>query len=255
MKQKLLLTTVIGILLLSNLALAVPGLPNAFYGTVTWNGSPAPDGTTVTAKIDGVEVASTTTKDGKYGYNPTLVINDPENDRTGSIINFFVNGVDTGQTGIFANGKVTPLNLVASGETTQPPSGGGPISPGGSGFVPSGGTTTPEGTPEEEGPEEETGACEERWVCDDWSECKEDKQTRVCEDVNKCGTDNDMPMMVQPCTKEEQEKTETTEAGAGAGPTGFFLGLSTTEWAIGGIIGIIVAVVIIFLIVRISRKK
>ena len=245
------LTTVIGILLFSNIVLAIPGTPHQFYGTVTWNGSPAPDGLSVVAKINGKEVASTTTKNGKYGYvypegeEKFYVPDTDPPSRIGSDINFFVNGVDTGQTEIFVNAKITSLDLSATGgEPSPPPSGGGG---GGGGFVP------PEITEEEEEEEVTTEQpCQERWICEDWSECKDGEQTRTCEEVNNCGTDRDIPLMVQPCSTVETEETEA--AGEALLPTGFFLGLTTADWVIGIIVGAIVAAVIIFLVSRRKRK-
>jgi len=248
MNFKIMLTILAGLVLFSNLVLAQFMPPHAFYGSVTWNGSPAPDGTKVSAKIDGVEVASTTTKNGKYGYDPIFYVEDPHGDRSGSIISFFVNDIDTGKTAIFVNGDVTHLDLSASGGTTGGGTGGG----GGGGFIPSGSTEeTEEETPEtaEEQP------CQERWICTDWSECVDGKQTRTCEDVNKCGTDNDIPLMVQPCSSKEIEKIETPETTESIGPTGFFLGLSTGEWLTGIIIGIVVAIVLIFLLTRKKKRK
>ncbi len=245
MDFKILLTTLIGMTLFSNLVLAQIMPPHQFFGSVTWNGSPAPGGMSVVAKINGVEVASTTTKDGRYGYDPIFYI---AGDRSGDEISFFVNGVDTGQTKYFCNGCTTLLDLTATGPeepSPQPtgPTGGG----GGGGFV---STTTEE--PEEE-VEEEPQPCQERWICEDWSECKDGQQTRVCEDVNECGTDRDIPLMIQPCSKEEIEETAEGEEGILGGPAGFFLGISTTNWIIGGVIGVIVAALIIFLVTR--RKK
>jgi len=254
MNLKFLAITISIFLLFSNIALAVPGGGHLFYGSVTINGSPAPDGTTVTAKINGIDVASKTTSGGEYYFS----VSDPYNIRSGAEISFFVNGVNTGKTAYFCNFCVgiginkEPLNLAITVET-QPP-GGGSVSPGGGGFVPPGGTTTT-GTPEEEESEEEAGPCQVRWLCEDWSECIDGKQTRVCEDVNKCGTEYGKPLMVQPCGEEEIEKTETAEAPFGIGLTGFFLGLSTTDWLLGIVIGVIVAAVIIFLIVRKKRRK
>ncbi|NIO44804.1 MAG: hypothetical protein GTN36_04600 [Candidatus Aenigmarchaeota archaeon] len=248
MDFKILFTTFFGIILFSNLVLAQIMPPHAFYGTVTWNGSPASDGKSVVAKINGVEVASTTTKDGKYGYEPIFYI---AGDRSGDEINFFVNGVDTGKTVYFVNGKITLLDLTATGPeepSPQPPAGGG----GGGG---GGGLVTPTTTEEPEEVEEEPQPCQERWLCDDWSECEDGQQTRVCEDVNECGTDRDIPLMIQPCSKEEIEETAKGEEAVLGGPTGFFLGLSTTEWAMGGIIGVIIAAIIIFLVTRRKKSK
>ena len=44
-----------------------PALPHQFYGTVTINGASAPDGTWVSAEVDGVEAKTGTTREGKYG--------------------------------------------------------------------------------------------------------------------------------------------------------------------------------------------
>ena len=105
-------------------ALAIPGVPHQFYGTVTLNGKSAPDGTMVIAKIDGVEVARTSTKNGRYGYDPIFYVDDPNNDRSGKEIRFFVNGIDTGQTKFFCNGCVTELNLTATEVAAYWPPGG-----------------------------------------------------------------------------------------------------------------------------------
>jgi len=248
--QKLISTILIGTLLFSNLALAIPGVPNLFYGAVTWNGAPAPDGTTVVAKINGIEVASTTTKDGKYGYNPTFYVDDPNNDRSGEIINFFVNGVEVNTGPIyFCNACIgvgdskEPLDLAASGgeQPSPPPSGpgGGPI--GGGIYIP---------PTEGEEAEEEILECQERWVCSDWSECENGVQSRTCNDANNCGTRNNEPLLSQPCTTVEEEGLP-----APVGITGFFLGVPVTNWIVGVVGGVIVAVIIIFLFRRRKKKK
>lgn len=231
-------------MLFANIALAAaPGIPNAFYGIVTWNGSPAPDGTSVVAKINGVQVASTTTSGGKYGYPiGSFYIEDPNGDRPGKTINFFVNNVDTGQTAIFNTGGVTQLNLVASGGTTPSgPSGGGG---GGGGGLPPVTTQTNQTTQQ---------GCQERWVCSDWSTCQNGIQTRTCNDENNCGTQNNQPFTSQPCSaaerKEAEQKSQTTPI------TGFLLGLTTTDWAIAIIAGIIIAIIIIFLAKRKGLRK
>jgi hypothetical protein len=244
MNLKLLTIAISTFLLFSNIALAIPGGGHQFYGSVTINGSPAPDGTTVTAKINGIDVSRVTTSGGKY----SLSVSDPYNTRSGSEISFFVNEVNTGKTAYFCNFCIgigtnqEPLDLAI---TVATQSSGGTSSSGSSGFVPSGGTTTTE-------TEEETESCQVRWLCEDWSECIDGEQTRVCEDVNNCGTEYGKPLMIQPCGEEEAEVTGTAEASV-AGPTGFFLGLTSTEWLIGIIIGIIVAVIIVFLLTRKRR--
>ncbi len=90
--------------LLSNVGALPPTLPEAFYGKVTTNGSPAPDGITVTAQIRGVTRGSTTTSNGNYSMtvNPGA-----ENDT----ILFYVSGALANQTAMFHSGHVFYLNL------------------------------------------------------------------------------------------------------------------------------------------------
>jgi len=244
MNLKFLISALSTFLLFSNLVLALPGIPNQFYGSVTLNGSPAPDGTNVIAKINGVQVASTTTYGGKYGYNPIFYVDDPNGIRTGSVINFFVNGIDTGKTAIFANSAVTKLDLSASGGTSTPPSGGSPGGGSSGGVILTGtnGTTT-NGTQQEQ-------TCHERWLCSDWSACENGIQTRTCTDQNECGTNNNEPFTSQPCSTVEVNTSEQNVQNSPLLPTGFFLSLTTMEWATGIIIGIAAALIVIFLMVR-----
>lgn len=41
--------------------------------------------------------------------------------------------------------------------------------------------------------------CIEDWNCTEWTECEEESQTRVCEDLNDCNTENDKPDETQDC--------------------------------------------------------
>jgi hypothetical protein len=263
---KLLITTLIAIALFANITLAVPGIPHAFYGSVTWNGQAAPDGMTVTAKIGGVEVANTTTSGGKYGYPigckapgypNSFCVDDSNSDRSGSTIAFFVNGVDTGKTAIFCNGCydlcgkdptncTTTFDLSASGGTSPPAPGGSPSGPSGS----TGGTTTGNQT---------TGGttsqgCQEKWTCSEWSTCVSGVQSRTCTDANNCGTSNNEPFNSQPCTAQERKEAEAQQNKT-APITAFFLGLAMTDWLIAIVSGIIIAVIIIFLAKKRSSKK
>ncbi len=72
-----------------------PVLPHNFYGNVTINGVPAPNGTVVTAEVQGGGGSFTTTVPGKYGSTcgvctRLLVMGEIEN---GAEITFSVNGV------------------------------------------------------------------------------------------------------------------------------------------------------------------
>ncbi len=255
---RILMAILITLALLVNNVLAIPGIPNAFYGAVTWNGQPAPDGTTIKAKINGVQVASTTTSGGKYGYplgcktpeKPnSFCVDDPNNDRTGKTINFFVNDVDTGQTAVFQNGQFTPLDLTATGQatvTTVPiqNQGGG----GGGGFTT---TTTKITTTTAPVTQTTVQGCQEKWVCTEWSTCKDDIQTRTCNDENKCGTNNKEPFTSQPCSS-----TDKTGGIAGLPFTWFpfsitgFVTLITTPIGIGLTAIIIISIVILIFLFK-----
>ncbi len=104
--------------------LAVPTIPHQFYGYVQVSGPigtiPAPDGTTVEAKIGEVTYASTTTKDGRYGYDPLFMVpgDDPETTEKeggedGDTIDFLVAEIcATSYT--FEHGESTQLNLAVT---------------------------------------------------------------------------------------------------------------------------------------------
>jgi hypothetical protein len=246
-KLKLILMALITVILFSNLVFAVPGIPNAFYGTVTLNGNPAPDGTVVTAKINGVEVARTTTKNGKYGYSPVFYVDDPNNDLCIGgcpVIHFYVNGIDTGKTAIFCNGCVTEVNLSVN-------TGGGAGVPGAGGTGGGAGSSTERiiqtnqtGTQQQQ--------CQERWVCSEWSECINGVRTRTCRDENNCGTNNNEPFTSQPCSPEERKEEKTSE---GVRITGLFALLSNPVYALAFILGIIAVIAIVLSIIFSRRKK
>lgn len=253
------------IALSSSAALAIPGGPNVFYGSVTWNGQSAPDGTTITAKINGVQVASTTTSGGKYGYPiATFYVDDPNNDRTGQTINFFVNGVDTGVSAGFCNfcfnlcgtnPNCTTLDLSATGTAVGQAtvSGGGG---GGSSTQTTTTTTTTTTTNQTTGTTQQ--GCQEKWICGDWGTCQNGVETRTCSDVNKCGTNSNEPFSSQPCSAAEREQSQQQAQATSSltGPlTAFFLSLTTTEWAGAIVAGIVIAALVIFFVYRKNPHK
>jgi len=208
---------------LSFAAFAQLGIPHNLFGSVLINGAPAPEGTTVSVQINGLQVTDTVTVDGKYGYVPNIFyVEDPNNDRSGSLMHFFVNGIDTGTTVIFSNGASTEANL--SVDIAQPapaPSGGGSGGGGGSsgsGFFGGGMNIPKTAAPNKTGNESVVNAaaspspanasnnntktiaqCAEKWNCTAWSGCQNSKQSRACSDDNKCGTDLYKPWESQPC--------------------------------------------------------
>ncbi len=44
--------------------------------------------------------------------------------------------------------------------------------------------------------------CTESWVCGEWGLCTSNMQTRDCNDLNNCGTSNDMPPVSQGCSSQ-----------------------------------------------------
>ena len=89
-----------------------PALPHQFYGTVTINGATAPDGTRVSAEVDGVEAKTGITREGKYGYDTGDLFR--VDGAAGDEVVFKVNGVVAEETGVFKSGGSTELNLSAT---------------------------------------------------------------------------------------------------------------------------------------------
>ena len=110
MKTNKIFINFIFILIFSSLVTAAPGIPHQFFGSVKVNNAPANDNLAITVKINDNVVASTTTSNGKYGYNPIFYVEDPNNDRSGRTVTFFVAGIQAG-TATFTSGASTELNL------------------------------------------------------------------------------------------------------------------------------------------------
>ncbi len=92
-----------------NTVLAVPPIAQQFYGTVTLDGSAAPDGTSVTASMNGRTAGSASVSGGSY----SLTINTIEGDAAGNSITFYVDGNSAGSATLNP-GAITQLNLSAT---------------------------------------------------------------------------------------------------------------------------------------------
>lgn len=108
-------------------AQGIPPLPHAFYGTVEVNGSPAPVGTEVEVRGEGVQTGVgnnpvVTTVEGRYGSSdalePKLIVQGDTVE--GATLTFYINGVSTGQTAEWHSGEVTELNLTVTIEGPPP---------------------------------------------------------------------------------------------------------------------------------------
>jgi len=116
-------------------AQSIPPLPNAFYGSVTINGSPAGVGTEVEARGTGVLTGIagnpvTTTVAGIYGtsnpFEPRLIVQGDIDE--GATITFYVDGVSTGQTAEWHSGETTQINLdVTIAAARRGAAGAGPL--------------------------------------------------------------------------------------------------------------------------------
>ncbi len=90
-----------------------PPMAQLFYGTVTLDGSPAPDGTSVTAVMNN-ETYSTTVSGGEYN----LTVGGKSGDSTGDTIYFYVDGLDAGST-TYSEGGETQFHLSATSPLPQ----------------------------------------------------------------------------------------------------------------------------------------
>ncbi|MFQ6058430.1 MAG: cohesin domain-containing protein [Anaerolineae bacterium] len=102
---------------------ATPPAPSGFYGTVTMYGANVPDGTVVSAWIDGVQYgdpAYTVTEGGQSIYSIEVPGDDPdtpgvkEGGEPGDVIDFKVGGVTANQTGTWSEGFNQGLDLTVT---------------------------------------------------------------------------------------------------------------------------------------------
>ncbi|MCE5338763.1 MAG: hypothetical protein LLF90_08780 [Methanomicrobiaceae archaeon] len=123
-------------------ASAIPALPAEFTGSVTIDGSPAPAGTVITARIGDRDCGSLTlTAAGAFGGDSTfdkrLLVGGEDGD-AGKTITFFVDGVRAAETVVYAPGTPTILALTVTGGGTSGTSSGSS-----GGGAPAGPITTP----------------------------------------------------------------------------------------------------------------
>jgi hypothetical protein len=150
-KREALFSAVMFIIVFSFSVYAQPQLPSILYGKASINGRDAPVGSVLTAKVNGLVKGSfTLTSEGYYDQINVDQAN------PGDEIEFYLqtpsmsNTLKAEETGTWASGKVTELNLTFSGDEI-PKTSGSDGSGGGSGGGGSGGGSS-SGTGEE--PEE-----------------------------------------------------------------------------------------------------
>jgi hypothetical protein len=111
--------------------------PHVFVGTAAMAGAAAPDGTMVTASVDGQEAASTMVAGGAGGY--TLLVDQGDMSFTGKTVMFRIGGTDAAESATWMQGGANELDLstatgmmpgpTAMPAPTEPPSMVGPAGP------------------------------------------------------------------------------------------------------------------------------
>ncbi len=127
-------------------ASAIPLLPAEFSGTVTIDGSPAPIGTVITARIDDRDCGSLTlTAAGTFGgtgtFDKRLLVSGEDTDAQ-KTITFFVDGIPAG-TAIYTSGTSADLALAVTKDGTGSDTGGTSSGSTSSGSTSSGPATAP----------------------------------------------------------------------------------------------------------------
>ncbi len=89
------------------------GLGHGFYGTVLVNGNDAPEGTVISARVDGIEYGSCEVVTAGY-YTGLIVQNDIDE---GATIEFYVDDQQAEQTFAFRDGWTTELDLTVTTPT------------------------------------------------------------------------------------------------------------------------------------------
>jgi len=126
------ITILCGLLMFNNSSVsAFPPLPASFYGTVKIDGENVPEGTLVSAWINGVEILSVVVEEYEENtvYSTVYSINVPGDDSStegeveggivGDVIIFYIDDLLADQTGIWGSGTSNELNLTTRALKTE----------------------------------------------------------------------------------------------------------------------------------------
>jgi hypothetical protein len=97
--------------------LAFPPMPSSFWGTVKFDGANVAAGTVVSAKINGIQFASTIINLGDIYYSLDIPGDDPDTPGTieggvqGDTIVFYIGTIKATQTGTWKGGSIVSLDL------------------------------------------------------------------------------------------------------------------------------------------------
>jgi hypothetical protein len=102
--------------------------PNRFFGTLTLGGQPAPAGTVVTAIVgDQICGSRTTTDTGRYQVDVLSVRERSGCGLSGATVGFRAGQVTAAETGTWAAGQITRLNLTVEGSGSATAAAGNDI--------------------------------------------------------------------------------------------------------------------------------
>jgi hypothetical protein len=100
--------------------------PQEFRGNVIVNGNSTPQGSTVAVRTGGIQIASVITDSrSRYGFNSPLLVSTS----SGSLLEFYVNGIRAQETANCKYGEVTLLDLTVNPDLTMSASGTAKILP------------------------------------------------------------------------------------------------------------------------------
>ncbi|MBN2095293.1 MAG: hypothetical protein JW727_04545 [Candidatus Aenigmarchaeota archaeon] len=212
-------------LLLVSVAPAFAAFPGDWWGRAYVGSDLAPDGTPVSAYIDG-ELYDTTLVGERIGPGYyELIVSDADE---GDTIVFKIGSVEAQEGAVFSDGSHEQLDLTLAGpacgdtlcngeessstcpedcppaQTTSSSSSSHSSS---SSITPSSSSSSDDVEGLEWVTVNKTEKCSENWTCEDWSECINGFQTRVCIDLNDCSTFDDMPPVSQECDFSSVEVT------------------------------------------------
>jgi hypothetical protein len=113
---KALLATLVFMIALPAGVLAQAMPPHVFLGTATEGDAPVPDGTVVTAWVDGAQTSSATVSEGRYML---LVVAPEDVQYSGKTVSFKIGDAEANETATWEQGGADELDLTSS--TVQPP--------------------------------------------------------------------------------------------------------------------------------------
>ncbi len=92
--------------------------------------------------------------------------------------------------------------------------------------------------------------CSENWQCTEWFACINGKETRFCNDLNKCGTTSSKPVEMQSCTKNRTTTIQNTSTNNNESNNQPSMDGSTFYYVIAAVIGVAIVTVLAVIFIR-----